>query len=441
MRRENLWRRSSPWLIPLLYAGCAFAGGLSFPRIEHLIFPHLMSQLSVATATSIYSSIASGMIALTGIVFSLSFVMIQFSATAYSPRLVLWLARDRALSHALGLFTATFIYAIAALAGVDRNGNSKVPAISAWVVVVLLMASVVMLISLIYRIERLQVNRMLTFTGDQGRRAIRDLYESSAAIPAAPLAWPPARLSEAQVLLHRGKPKALQYIDLAGLLHLADIAKGTIGFTVAIGDTLMDGMELLRVFGASAMIEERKLRRCVGLGEKRTFEQDPKYALRLLVDVAIRGLSPAINDPTTAVQSLDIIGDLLLRLGRCPNLEVGSFRGPDGKVRLMVPVPAWEDYVCLAFSEIQFYGASSTQVTRRLAALITDLISLLPESRHAALRGWETRLNATVDRAFAQDAAGRLEASVEDRQGLGLDRRAPSLPSTLSITGVKPKSA
>src|SRR6476646_8718882 len=112
IRIDHLWRQSSPWFIPLLYASTSIAVGLTFPRIERQIFPHLLSDLSVATATAIYSSIASGMIALTGIVFSLSFVMIQFSATAYSPRLVLWLARDPVISHAIGVFTATFLYAL-----------------------------------------------------------------------------------------------------------------------------------------------------------------------------------------------------------------------------------------------------------------------------------------------------------------------------------------
>jgi len=67
------------------------------------------------------------MIALTGIVFSLTFVMVQFSATAYSPRLVLWVARDAVMSYALGVFTATFLYAITALVGVDRGGSGRVP--------------------------------------------------------------------------------------------------------------------------------------------------------------------------------------------------------------------------------------------------------------------------------------------------------------------------
>src|ERR1700727_2670671 len=105
--------------------------------MESRLLPELVAAISVSTATAMYSAIASGMIALTGIVFSLTFVMVQFSASAYSPRLVLWIARDRAMSHALGLFTATFLYALAALTGVDRNGSGKVPSASVWIVVAL----------------------------------------------------------------------------------------------------------------------------------------------------------------------------------------------------------------------------------------------------------------------------------------------------------------
>jgi uncharacterized membrane protein len=151
------------WGIPALYAATAIVAGLTFPRIESRLFPEVVSKLSVSAATTMYSAIASGMIALTGIVFSLTFVMVQFSATAYSPRLVVWIARDPVMSHALGVFTATFLYAVAALAGVDRMGSGKVPFISVWVVVALLITSVGMFISLIHRIGLLQVNRMLDF--------------------------------------------------------------------------------------------------------------------------------------------------------------------------------------------------------------------------------------------------------------------------------------
>ena len=173
---KNYKRQLAPWGIPALYAGLAMAAGLIFPEHEAQIFPGLSAALSISAATAIFSSIASGMIALTGIVFSLTFVMVQFSATAYSPRLVLWIARDPVMSHALGIFTATFLYAIAALVGVDRSGSGRVPLISTMAVAVLLLASVGMFIALIQRIGLLQINRMLVFTGDQGRKVIATVY-------------------------------------------------------------------------------------------------------------------------------------------------------------------------------------------------------------------------------------------------------------------------
>ena len=97
-----------------------WASACSFRRIEAGCFRRFVSPVSVAAATATYSLIATSMIALTGIVFSLSFVMVQFSATAYSPRLVLWFSRDPLLAHAFGTFTATLLYAIAALGGIDR---------------------------------------------------------------------------------------------------------------------------------------------------------------------------------------------------------------------------------------------------------------------------------------------------------------------------------
>ncbi|MCM3902901.1 MAG: DUF2254 domain-containing protein [Pyrinomonadaceae bacterium] len=112
MRYRSYARQFSAWGKPALYSGAAIAAGMTFPRIETHLFPGLISPMSVSSATAIYSSIASGMIALTGIVFSLTFVMVQFSATAYSPRLVLLIARDPVMSHALGIFTANFLYAI-----------------------------------------------------------------------------------------------------------------------------------------------------------------------------------------------------------------------------------------------------------------------------------------------------------------------------------------
>jgi len=194
--------QTTVWIVPLFYVVISLAIGLAMPRVETRIFPGLFSPMSVSSAVAIYSSVASGMIALTGIVFSLTFVMAQFSATAYSPRLVLWLSRDPVIAHSIGVFSATFLYAIAALAGVDRGGSGKVPFVSVSIVVVLLVVSVGMFVALIQRLGLLQINRMLIFTGDRGREVIEMVYplkrpaseasgseELRALVPAQPLIY------------------------------------------------------------------------------------------------------------------------------------------------------------------------------------------------------------------------------------------------------------
>ena len=113
------------WFIPMLYVGVTVACGLVFPRLEQEYFAAYSHGTSVASAQATLSAIASGMMALTGIVFALAFVMVQFSAVAYSPRLIAWFGRDPVLFHALGLFTATFFYAIVTLAWVDRGGTAQ----------------------------------------------------------------------------------------------------------------------------------------------------------------------------------------------------------------------------------------------------------------------------------------------------------------------------
>jgi uncharacterized membrane protein len=414
----------SPWLVPMVYAVTAIVAGMVLPRLENLFFPHLKAELSIDAAMALYSSIASGMMALTGIVFSLTFLMVQFSATAYSPRLVIWIARDPVLSHALGVFSATFLYAIAALSWLDRGDSRKVLFISALTLVALLFASVGMFIALIQRVGLLQINRMLLFTAQQGRKVIENLYgdpgPSSGKFPVLKN----IKALPTQVLLHRGWPQSLQAIDLKILLQLARQNDARIEVVVAVGDTVLEGMPLLHLFGSDGRVPETRLRSAFALGDERTFEQDPKYAIRLLVDIAIRALSPAINDPTTAVQALDQIGDLLARLGQ-RRLEIGEFQDDAGSVRVVAEFPSWDDFLHLGFEEILAYGAKSVQIMRRMKALVADLLAVLPAERHTALKYWHERLQTSIGRSF-EDAEEKISASAEDRQGLGITRYSES---------------
>jgi len=202
---------------------------------------------------------------------------------------------------------------------------------------------------------------------------------------------------------------------------LASSVDGVIEVASAVGDTVVVGSVLLYVHGAKENIDEQVLRAAFLMGEQRTFDQDPKYAIRLLVDIAIRALSPAINDPTTAVQALDQIEDLLRRIGR-RRLEIGAIYDRQGKLRLFTPHPTWEDFTALAFDEIRVYGSQSVQVMRRMKALAGDLIGFLPQERHKALLRQQKRLNSTIARSF-ETAEDKREASVEDRQGLGVTRQ------------------
>jgi uncharacterized membrane protein len=161
---------------PLLYAVGAVVLGLVLPRLEAAFLPDLTAPVSAGVAIALLSSIASRMLPLTGLVFSLAFVMVQFSATAYSPRLVAWLAGSAMMHHSLGIFTATFVYAIAALAWVDRGGTGRVPLVSVWFAIVLLLASVVFFVLLVERLTMLQISNVLAYAGDRGWAVIERDY-------------------------------------------------------------------------------------------------------------------------------------------------------------------------------------------------------------------------------------------------------------------------
>jgi uncharacterized membrane protein len=318
---------------------------------------------------------------------------------------------------------------------VDRETSGKVPLISGWLVLGFLLASMGMFIALIERVGLLQISRMLIFTGDQGRNAIEQLYPPIGTVP-APTSPPDIEaLGVAQTLRYSGRPQVIQTIRIDQLVKMATDADVFVEVVAAAGETVLEMTPLLRVHGNREPLDPRALLSVIRFGDERTFEQDPQYALRLVVDIAIKALSPAINDPTTAVQALDQIEDLLLRLGR-RRLDIGVHRDEGGLLRVVVPFPAWDDFLLLGLDEIRFYGADSVQVMRRMRALIKNLLAVLPSERHAALRHWEQRLQGTVARTFV-DAEEKQDASVPDRQGLGIGEENP----TVAMIPINPDGA
>ena len=141
------------WLIPTTYLAVSAVCGLTLPRLEQIYLTSYTFDISVASAQAYLSAVASGMMALTGIVFAMAFVMVQFSAIAYSPRLVLWLARDPILFHSLGMFAATFIYALFTLGWVDRGGSGTEPLFSTLAVGAMLLVSMLLFARLVQSLE------------------------------------------------------------------------------------------------------------------------------------------------------------------------------------------------------------------------------------------------------------------------------------------------
>jgi uncharacterized membrane protein len=183
-----------------------------------------------------------------------------------------------------------------------------------------------------------------------------------------------------------------------------------------IGGYVPTGADLFAVRGAANDVDGVELGKGVILAEERTITQDPAFALRAIVDIALRALSPAVNDPTTAVQALDGIDALLMELA-ARDLERGRITGEDGALRVVYPNMVWEDLLDLSLTEIRHYGAETPQIARRLRALLLGLAEQAPAARRRGLDDHLARLDAAV-RAGYSDAAERAYAETPDHLGI-----------------------
>jgi uncharacterized membrane protein len=218
------------------------------------------------------------------------------------------------------------------------------------------------------------------------------------------------------IILNRKDGVVLAF-DEAGLLSLAQRADCVIEMVPQVGDHVTFGDPLFRVFRGGATLAPEALHQSVAVGQERTLEQDPTFAFRIMVDIASKGLSPAINDPTTAVLALDQIHHLLRTLGE-RYLDTGNVRDTAGRLRLIYRTPDWEDFVHLAVTEIRQFGGVSIQIARRLRAMLENLIQTVPEKRAVLLRHELKLLERSAERFFLEPE-DRALAEVSDFQGVG----------------------
>ena len=169
--------------------------------------------------------------------------------------------------------------------------------------------------------------------------------------------------------------------------------------------------------GGAAAADDRKLRGSIAFGMERTIDQDSTFAFRVIVDIAVKALSKAINDPTTAVLAIDQLQRLLRRVGERKLRNEYHF-GEDGVLRVVFPTPDWDDFVNLTCREIRQYGAESLQVARRMRAMLLSLMQTLPELRQTALRLELELLDRAVEKYYDFEEDRQL-ARIPDPQGLG----------------------
>jgi len=402
----------------------AIAAGLILPRLETHYKWHPLISYDVATAQATLGAIASGMITLTGFVLTAVTLIVQ-TVQSQSPRLMRMVDHTDRTPILFGTFTATFTFALVVLSQV-REG--AVPDLSVLLSLLLVLISVGLLLRLLATFRTtLTTGGLARAVGYQLRGLIEVLYPARFD-PALTVTGPdPASQGQgkpgdgpAWQIRHAGQPGVFQAFDEPAAVALAAATGTEIRFIPAVGDFLVSGAKLAA--GAGTAPDAAKLRKLVRVGPLRTLEQDPAYGIRLLVDIALRALSPAVNDPTSAVQALDQLDDALQRLVR-RSLGDGRLLDEGGRVLVRFPAPRWEAFLALAVDEIIVYGAGSIQVTRRLRALLDDLLTNAPPSRRPPVSARIATLQRAVSRALS-DGELAAEAMEPDHQGIGSPRTA-----------------
>jgi uncharacterized membrane protein len=418
MRRKKLFihLKSSLWFVPVL---CVLAGVvLSFGTIavdRYFDYEALPTRFvgGPDAAAYILSTVAASMVSLTALVLTITMVVVQLAMGQFSPRIVQRILRDKPSQLAIGLFVATFVHAILALREVTINGDGtgNVPGVAVVTAFLLVLVSIAVLVMYVHHIgQALRVSALIELVGDETRALLDRRYaDKGPALDAQLDSLPVVRATESGVITGIGHRQLVEEGQRADCL---------LELVPALGEFVPADGPLFRVHGQSHAVEEGRLRNALVFSLEPTLDEDVAYGVRLLVDIAERSLADSpLQDPTTAVQAIDRLHDILRQLARRPFPD-GRYLDEQGQVRLTVRMMSWEGYVHLAFDEIRLAGAGSPPVTRRLKAALTDLRSIAPPERVGAI-DLQLDLLTAAAKASLTDKRDAALALHEDREGIG----------------------
>jgi uncharacterized membrane protein len=368
--------RSSLWFVPVV---CVVAGGLlSFVTIavdranDHELVPATLVGGPDA-ALAVLTTVAASMVTLTGLVLTITMVVVQLAMGQFSPRIVQTFLQDKPSQFAIGLFVATFAHAMLAMREVNFE-EQTVPGLAIVVAYLLIVVSIVVLVFYVHHIGRsLRVSALIELVGDATRKLLDRLYPASPTSPSDPAEVP------------AGRSGVVNGLDHHRLVAIAAEHDAVLELVPSVGQFVPAGAALVRSNRPLPDGVADEIRRRVLLGLERSLDLDMAYGIRMLVDMAERAIAEsAFVDPTTAVQAIDRIHDCLRQLAPRP-FPTGEHRDSEGTVRLRLPTPSWTEYVHLAFDELVRAGHGSPPVRRHLLQVLADLRDVAPPDRVGVL--------------------------------------------------------
>ena len=380
------------------------------------------------SARSIISTITSAMLTFVGVVFSISLVALQMASSQFSPRVLRLFVRSRITKAAFSVTLATFVFALFVQLGYeDEKDTSKltsVPLVSTVAALALVLVSLVLFVLYVSSTLRLmRVTFVMERVVNETMRVLRYRHVDTdfAGLPDG----------EGREVRYAGRSGAFRDVNLPRLIRIARVHGVVVEVVAEVGDFLTTGTPVFRVHG-TGFPRDRRLLGCLTVGTERSMHQDAAFGLRQLTDIAIRALSPAVNDPTTAVAAIDRLHQVLASVVTEPD-GATAYRDRAGHLRVVLPEPTVAGMLVQSFTEIRRCGIDAPQVTRRLSAALADLAGIAaPE--HAAAVADQRRLLGEEVAAAVDGIEERLFALVPDRQGISR-RYAPSTPAGTARPG------
>ncbi|WP_099024191.1 DUF2254 domain-containing protein [Mycolicibacterium palauense] len=395
--------RTRLWPVPAMGIAIAICAGVALPELDRALDDRLTATASDYTgsdylfgggadaARDVLTAVSSSLITVTSLTFSLTLVTLQLASGQFSPRLLRTFARDRFVQWTLALFLATFVYALTVLRSVRNDGPGQrefVPKVSVTVAYLLAVLCVITLVLfLAHLVRQIRVETLLDTVRHDAMTAAGSLLRDSddeadgdggrgsggGALPVAP----PEALD-----VCAPATGFLAHVDGQGVLAAAAEAHAVVVVHRMPGEWIVEGTPIARAWsarGTGRLDSEaaQRLVRCVAdavyTADERTPIQDVGYGLRQLTDVAVKSLSPGINDPTTAVH---VLGHSAVVLCELSDHRLGPVRLTADETRdtlVVLSRPAMADLLDLAVSAPRRYGSSDPDLLAAILALLRDL--------------------------------------------------------------------